>query len=88
MNKQPEREPATLRQLEYLAYLIKQHPNFRKHHRTNPSVVLWLNQKYGEYLTNNLSNLADLERYEASEIISRLEDKLRNGGQASRDTTK
>ena len=43
---------------------------------TDDLVVDWINENYGDWITNNLTTIYDLEQYEASEIISRLNEGL------------
>lgn len=69
-------QPATKKQIAYLLSLLKQHPNYRQSKQT---AVVWLNEKYSQYLTTELVSIEDLEDFEASELISRLVDRLGGG---------
>lgn len=72
-------EPSTRRQQRYIYGLVKAilEPLFEFSVRIDDSlVVAFLNENYGNWLHGELTSLEDLEKFEATEILHRLEDGL------------
>lgn len=70
-------------QWSYLFDLVVRHPNFQKTHdwdvyeATDDWIIDWLNEKYGDFLSRPLKKPKDIAKYEATELITRLKERVK-----------